>query len=168
MIKEPPSLWTKGQLFLYAFSIVGFFCSTMNGYDGSLINNLLQNPWFKAKYDVENSGVWTGIVSSMYQIGGVVALPFVGPCVDGYGRRIGMLIGATIVIVGTCIQATSDSRGPFMGGRLLLGFGVSIAASAGPMYVVELNHPAFRGLLGGKPKFSSRMKMGGAAAGMQD
>lgn len=32
MIKEPPAAWTKPQLWLYAFSIVGFFCSTMNGY----------------------------------------------------------------------------------------------------------------------------------------
>ncbi|KAH7156477.1 general substrate transporter [Dactylonectria macrodidyma] len=148
MLKEPPSAWSKAQLFVYAFSIVGFFCSTMNGYDGSLINNLLQNPWFREKYDVENDGLWAGIVSSMYQIGGVVALPFVGPSIDGFGRRVGMLIGALIIIVGTIIQGTSNSQGQFMGGRFLLGFGVSIAASAGPMYVVEINHPAFRGVVG--------------------
>lgn len=121
----------------------------MNGYDGSLINNLLQNPWFKEEYHVQNDGIWAGIVSSMYQIGGVVALPFVGPAIDGYGRRWGMLIGALIIVVGTIIQSTSHSTGQFMGGRFLLGFGVSIAASAGPMYVVEMNHPAYRGRVGG-------------------
>lgn len=156
MIKEPPNLWAKGQMLLCLFSIVGFFCSTMNGYDGSLINNLLQNKWFRAKYNVGNDGIWSGIVSSMYQIGGVVALPFVGPCVDGFGRRIGMVIGALIVVVGTIIQGTSHARSAFMGGRFLLGFGVSIAASAGPMYVVEVNHPAFRGLLGGKYRLLGR------------
>lgn len=149
MIKEPPSPWTSGQLFLYAFSLIGFFCSTMNGYDGSLINNLLQNPWFRDTYNIENDGFWAGLVSSMYQIGGVVALPFVGPCVDGFGRRVGMLIGALLVVVGTIVQSVSNESGQFMGGRFLLGFGVSIAASAGPMYVIEINHPAYRGLLGG-------------------
>lgn len=159
MIKEPPQPWTNGQMWMYAFSIVGFFCSTMNGYDGSLINNLLQNPWFKEKYGVQNDGLWAGIVSSMYQIGGIVALPFVGPCVDGFGRRVGMLIGAGLVIIGTIIQGLSNEPGQFMGGRFLLGFGVSIAASAGPMYVVEINHPAYRGLLGGKsPCFMGRVK----------
>ncbi|KAH8734635.1 general substrate transporter [Ilyonectria robusta] len=148
MLKEPPNAWSKAQLFVYAFSVVGFFCSTMNGYDGSLINNLLQNKWFKETYNIENDGLWAGIVSSMYQIGGVVALPFVGPSIDGFGRRVGMLIGALIIIVGTIIQGTSNSMGQFMGGRFLLGFGVSIAASAGPMYVVEINHPAFRGVVG--------------------
>ena len=150
MIKEPPTAWTKGQILIYLFSLIGFFCSTMNGYDGSLINNLLQNPAFKERYGVENDGIWAGIVSSMYQIGGVVCLPFVGPCIDGFGRRIGMGIGALTVIIGTIIQGTSSSAGQFMGGRFLLGFGVSIAASAGPMYVVELNHPAYRGVVGGK------------------
>lgn len=62
----------------------------MNGYDGSLINNLLQNKWFQDKYNVEADGIWAGIVSSMYQIGGIAALPFVGPVLDGFGRRIGM------------------------------------------------------------------------------
>lgn len=150
MIKEPPAPWAHGQVMVYLFSIVAFFCSTMNGYDGSLINNLLQNPWFMEKYGVEADGIWAGIVSSMYQIGGIVALPFVGPVLDGWGRRIGMGSGALLIIVGTIIQGTSNTADQFMGGRFLLGFGVSFAASAGPMYVIEINHPAFRGVVGGK------------------
>lgn len=141
---------------IYLFSIIGFFCSTMNGYDASLINNLLQNKWFQEYYGVEKDGIWAGIVSSMYQIGGVVALPFVGPIIDGLGRRVGMASGALIVVIGTIIQGTSHSSSQFMGGRFMLGFGVSLSASAGPMYVVELNHPAYRGVVGGT--FSCRLQ----------
>ncbi|RYP08711.1 hypothetical protein DL764_001731 [Monosporascus ibericus] len=168
MLKEPPSAWSKSQVMIYAFSIVGFFCSTMNGYDGSLINNLLQNPYFKGYYSVENSGIWAGIVSSMYQIGGVVALPFVGPAIDTWGRRWGMIIGAGLIIIGTIIQGTSVAAGSFMGGRFLLGFGVSIAAAAGPMYVVEINHPAYRGRVGAMYNtlwFSGAIIASGAARG---
>ncbi|KAL2756720.1 hypothetical protein ACRALDRAFT_1062410 [Sodiomyces alcalophilus JCM 7366] len=168
MIKEPPYAWSRPQILIYAFSVVGFFCSTMNGYDGSLINNLLQNPWFKERYGVENTGLWTGIVSSMYQIGGVVALPFVGPAIDTWGRRIGMFIGASIIIIGTCIQATANEADQFMGGRFLLGFGVSIAAAAGPMYVIEINHPAYRGVVGAMYNtlwFSGSILAAGAARG---
>ncbi|KOS18049.1 Lactose permease [Escovopsis weberi] len=168
MIKEPPSAWTWPQICIYAFSLVAFFCSTMNGYDGSLINNLLQNPWFKDAYHVENDGIWAGIVSSMYQIGGVVALPFVGPAIDGFGRRVGMLLGAGLIVIGTIIQGVSHSQGQFMGGRFLLGFGVSIAAAAGPMYVVEINHPAYRGRVGAMYNtlwFSGAIIASGAARG---
>ncbi|KAJ2894438.1 putative lactose permease protein [Zalerion maritima] len=174
MFKEPPGAWTKPQILIYAASVVGFFCSTMNGYDGSLINLLLQNEYFQEAYDVESTGINAGIVSSMYQIGGVVALPFVGPAIDTWGRRIGMFIGAIIIIVGTIIQGTAEGEsayGHFMGGRFLLGFGVSIAAAAGPMYVVEINHPAFRGVVGAMYNtlwFSGSIIAAGAARGALD
>jgi len=34
-----------------------------------------------------------------------------------------------------------------MGGRFLLGFGVGLVATGGPMYVVEVTHPAHRGVV---------------------
>ena len=34
-----------------------------------------------------------------------------------------------------------------MAGRFILGFGVAIAASAGPAYVSEMAHPTFRGTM---------------------
>ncbi|KAL7938304.1 general substrate transporter [Trichoderma chlorosporum] len=168
MLKEPPRPFTTAQILIYSFSLIAFFCSTMNGYDGSLINNLLQNPWFNKKYTQGNDGIWAGIVSSMYQIGGVVALPFVGPAIDGFGRRVGMLLGASFIVIGTIVQGVSNSQGQFMGGRFLLGFGVSIAAAAGPMYVVEINHPAYRGRVGAMYNtlwFSGAIISSGAARG---
>lgn len=86
----------------------------------------------------------------MYQIGSVCALPFVGPAIDTWGRRVGMFIGSLLVILGTIICGTTISNASvhqFMGGRFLLGFGVSIASSAGPIYVVETSHPAYRSVV---------------------
>lgn len=63
-----------------------------------------------------------------------------------------MFIGAFLVIMGTIITGTTinnASVGQFMGGRFLLGFGVSITSSAGPIYVVETSHPAFRSVATG-------------------
>lgn len=96
----------------------------MNGYDGSLLNGLLANPQFKSFFHGSNAGIWAGIVSSMYQIGGVVALPFVGPAIDTWGRKWGMFIGSLIIAIGTVISGTTftDGKvGQFMGGRFLLG-----------------------------------------------
>lgn len=36
-----------------------------------------------------------------------------------------------------------------MGGRFILGFGVAISATAGPAYVSEMAHPAYRGAMTG-------------------
>ena len=122
----------------------------MNGYDGSLINNLLANQAFLDFYNGSNDGIWAGIVTSMYQIGGVTSLPFIGPSADTFGRRFGMWIGCVLIIIGTVIQGVASRNNgvkQFMGGRFLLGFGVNVASAAGPMYVVEVSHPAYRGIV---------------------
>jgi MFS family permease len=150
MMREPPRPWTWNTIQLYSCCFVGFFCATMNGYDGSLINNLLANPAFLEYYKGENAGVWAGVVTTMYQIGGVVSLPFIGPAADTFGRRFGMWIGCLLVIIGTVIQGIATSQEgvkQFMGGRFLLGFGVNVAAASGPIYVVEMSHPAYRGIV---------------------
>lgn len=102
-----------------------------------MFNALLAMDQFKTYFNVQNSGAWTGIVTSMYTIGGVVAIPFIGPAIDTWGRKVGMYIGAIGVILGTVICSTtlhsSYPIGQFMGGRFFLGFGVAIVASAGPM-----------------------------------
>lgn len=121
----------------------------MNGFDGSLFGGLTANKDFLRFFNGENKGIWAGLISSMYQIGGVCALPFVGPAIDTWGRRWGMFIGSFIIIIGAIITGTTistHSQGQFMGGRFMLGFGVSIASAAGPIYVVESSHPAFRGI----------------------
>ncbi|THW69628.1 general substrate transporter [Aureobasidium pullulans] len=148
LLREHPTLLSPTTLLLFGCTLLGCLCQTMNGYDGSLLNGLLANPQFKTFFHGSNDGIWAGLVSAMYQIGGVVALPFVGPAIDTWGRRYGMFIGAFVIMVGTIVSGTTFTDGnvkQFMGGRFLLGFGVSIASSAGPIYVVEMSHPAYRG-----------------------
>jgi MFS family permease len=62
---------------------------------------------------------------------------------------MGMAIGALWIIVGTIVQATCHNLGGFMAGRFLLGFGVATSATAGPAYVSEMAHPAYRGAMTG-------------------
>lgn len=74
--------WNGIALTLYACSIVGFCCSTSNGFDSSMFGNLLNDPTFLDFFAVGSVGIKAGIVSSMAQIGSVVAIPFVGPALD--------------------------------------------------------------------------------------
>ncbi|KAH7367436.1 general substrate transporter [Plectosphaerella cucumerina] len=149
-LKEPaPAI---GPLPLILACAVAFCCSTTNGFDGSLFSTLLSNTFFREFFGVDNKGTDVGVVTAMYQIGQVVALPFIGPAIDTWGRRMGMFIGGLIIFVGVIIQitcASSQSLAQFMGGRFLLGFGVGIIGAAGPIYVVEICHPARRGVVTG-------------------
>lgn len=47
MIKDPPRPFAPVSLYLYAACLIGFLASTVNGYDGSLLNNLFINPTFE-------------------------------------------------------------------------------------------------------------------------
>jgi MFS family permease len=86
----------------------------------------------------------------MYQIGAVTALPFAGPIIDSFGRRAGMVSGALLIVLGTIVNGlttTNGSNAQLKGGRYLLGFGVTIISAAGPIYVVETAHPAYRSVV---------------------
>ncbi|KAL2430675.1 Lactose permease [Exophiala dermatitidis] len=153
LLKEPVPLTHPRTLMLFGALMIGFFCQTMNGYDTMLFGGLLNNKeYFLAHFHGENKGIWAGLITSMYQIGGVCALPFVGPCIDQWGRRWGMFIGSLLIVVGTIVQGLTSanaSEGQMMGGRFVLGFGVSIAAAAGPIWIVETAHPKHRGVITG-------------------
>lgn len=146
---EPPVKRSKSTLqhfFICGFMFLG---ATMNGYDGSLMGNLLSMPSFQNQFDATIVGVKTGIISSIYQIGSVAALPTVGPCADLFGRRPGIAVGCAFIIMGTIIQGTSHELSQFMVGRFFLGFGGTISNSIAPSYVVEFAHPTMRGVLTG-------------------
>jgi hypothetical protein len=71
LLKEPVK-WTEGrQLVLFACLLVGFFCQTMNGFDSMLLGGILANKRFLKHFNGENKGIWAGLISSMFQIGGV-------------------------------------------------------------------------------------------------
>jgi len=148
-IQEAPSLLHPRSILLFLCIFVGFLCQTMNGFDGSLFNGLTANSKYLDDFHGSASGPWPALMSAMYQIGTVVALPFVGPCIDTWGRRQGMFIGSFIIVLGTLVTGlTMDNHSApqFRGGRFLLGFGVAIASAAGPIYVVEVAHPAHRAI----------------------
>ena len=149
LIKEPPSFRNGTTVILLGCLLMGCFCQTVNGYDGSLFGGLTANKTFLNHFHGTNNGIWAGLVSAMYQIGSVCAIPFIGPGIDTWGRKVGMFIGAFLIVMGTIITGTTlhnPNVHQFMGGRFLLGFGVSFVSSAGPIYVVETSHPAWRGI----------------------
>ncbi|KAK9233747.1 hypothetical protein V1525DRAFT_392170, partial [Lipomyces kononenkoae] len=111
VLKENPKPFSRRHVQLYCFCVLAFLCSTMNGFDGSLFTSLQAMTQFQSHFGVGIVGARIGIITGMYTIGGVVALLFVGPACDTWGRRAGMFIGCFFVVVGTVISATSVTVG---------------------------------------------------------
>ncbi|EGP90447.1 uncharacterized protein MYCGRDRAFT_36522 [Zymoseptoria tritici IPO323] len=144
-----PALWSKSMIKLYLIMAIGYLVSTMNGFDSSLMGAINAMPAYQKTFGLSGAGSSTGIIFIIYNCGQIAAFPFCGFLADGYGRRICILVGCILVVVGTAVQTTSNTQGHFIAGRFVLGFGASIASAAGPAYTVELAHPAYRGTMAG-------------------
>ena len=106
-------------------------------------------PYFHEHFNVDMDGSGTGLVFSIYAIGGLIGALFGAPASDTFGRRFGMFIGSAFVVVGVIVEVTASHVGQFIGGRFLIGFGVTISGIAGPVYLVEVSPPHWRGSFGG-------------------
>jgi len=104
---------------------------------------------YQKQFGTKTTGAQTGFIFAIYTVGNLAGAFVSGPVTDKWGRRWGMFLGALIIITGTCIQGTANHLPQFSGGRFVLGFGVSLSATAGPAYVVEMAHPKYRGILTG-------------------
>ncbi|KAL2837705.1 general substrate transporter [Aspergillus pseudoustus] len=130
---------------LYLLMPILFLASTTRGYDASLLNGLQTVPAWR-DYFGHPQGSELGLISATSQFGSLAAILVAPYIADRYGRKFGAGIGNLFIIVGAIIQVVpGTTKGMFMGGRVLLGFGSNISEAAAPLLVVELAHPQHRG-----------------------
>ncbi|TDL21325.1 general substrate transporter [Rickenella mellea] len=137
--------WSKDSIILYLCCFISFLCSCANGYDGSLMTAINIMPYYQSKFNAGEVGSTTGIIFSVYTIGGLVGPWVAGPITDRFGRRGGMFVGSLIIIIGSAVIASSNTKNQFIAGRFLLGFGVAILTCAAPSYIIEVSPPQWRG-----------------------
>jgi MFS family permease len=123
----------------------------MNGYDDSLMSSINAMQPYHDYFNVGMQGGGTGIVFAIYSAGRFCSAPFAATAVDRYGRRFGMFVGSLFIVIGTIIETTCNASalGQFMGGRFIVGFGVNIATTSAPTYLVEMAYQLWRGVFGG-------------------
>lgn len=114
-------------------------------YDGSMMNGLQTLVPWQDHFD-HPKGSKIGILNAIMAVGSITAIPFVPYAADLLGRRMGILVGCIIMLVGVVLQSISAGFGMFLGARFLLGFGVAIAHGASPLLITELVHPQHRAI----------------------
>ncbi|RAH75295.1 hexose transporter protein [Aspergillus aculeatinus CBS 121060] len=141
----PRVTWYKdpGMRKTYICLMFVVLTSATNGYDGSMMNGL-QTLYYWKDYFHNPGGSKLGILSAIMSLGSLAALPAVPYTADYLGRRMGVLIGCLIMILGVVLQAVSANYGMFLAARFLIGFGVAIAHGASPLLITELVHTQHR------------------------
>lgn len=61
-----------------------------------------------------------GLLNAIQNIGSLAAYPFAPYLTDGIGRRLTILLGATIMCAATALQTASQSVNMFIGARCVL------------------------------------------------
>ena len=74
---------------------------------------------------------------------------FAGHIVDRWGRKIGILTSAAIVLISCILHATSTTLAQFFVARVLVGVAKAVDVAAVPTYLVELAPPSRRGFVAG-------------------
>jgi MFS family permease len=104
---------------------------------------------FHDHFGTDMSGSGTGLLFSIYAVGGLIGALFGGLASDTFGRRFGMVLGSSLIFIGVIVEVTAKEISQFIGGRFFIGFGVTISTIAGPVYLVEVSPPHWRGTFGG-------------------
>ncbi|KAJ5641448.1 hypothetical protein N7490_005448 [Penicillium lividum] len=115
-------------------------CDMTNGYDGSMLNGLQSiEQWQDALG--HPTGTRLGNITSGTRYGQLGALLVAAPMLQRLGRRLPIVIGSCILLLGVALQAASASYDMFVVARVLIGFGNTIQNMACPILASELAHP---------------------------
>ncbi|KAL5361249.1 putative transporter [Aspergillus floccosus] len=149
LAKDRVSPWSWAMLRLYGIVALTTLNCCMNGFDGNLMSSLNAMDTFHDHFGTSMQGSGTGLLFSIYAVGNLVGAFFAAPAADTFGRRFGMFIGSFIIIVGTILEASANVVSQFIGGRFLIGLGISLCNTSAPIYLVEVALPQWRGTFGG-------------------
>lgn len=129
------------QFLVGTFASVG---SILYGYDLGVIAGAIGSNAFALDFHSPNPNQ-TGAVVSAFTGGAFFGAGIAGPVGDWLGRRLTIMIGAVIFLLGGGLQTGAQSLNFLYGGRCIAGLGVGFLVMIIPLYQAELAHPSIRG-----------------------
>ncbi|KZL80229.1 sugar transporter [Colletotrichum incanum] len=139
-------LWKRGYLLKLNFitlSMVLF--SSANGYDGSIMGGLLALPYWN-QFMHHPSGAYLGWIPAIYWIGNFIGFPIAAWVANRYGRKIGIYLGFSFLLLGVVMQTAAQNEATFTYSRLFIGFASAWLGNAAPLLINEIAHPKKRSI----------------------
>lgn len=134
----------RPKLRLYVVVIILSFCQFMMGYDFGYVMSLTS----RAGEDLLSGSFSYGdreLVVASLSFGALLGALFSGVLADTFGRKP-VIVGANILLIaGACIQCGAMWMWSIVGGRFVIGCGVGLGSSVGPLLITELSPSKYRG-----------------------
>ncbi|KAI1085292.1 MFS sugar transporter-like protein [Whalleya microplaca] len=134
--------------------LVGVFASmgsVLYGYDLGVIASVVGGTNYAELFHA--NAAQNGAVVSLFTGGAFFGAGFAGAVGDYLGRRLTILTGALLFLIGGCIQTAAQTLNYLYGGRAIAGLGVGFLTMIIPVYQSEIAHPSIRGRVTGLQQF---------------
>ncbi|KAF4468584.1 Major facilitator superfamily domain general substrate transporter [Fusarium albosuccineum] len=129
---------------LYLLIIPGCLVPAVTlGYDSAMLNGLQAVPSWDEYFNRPRGSI-LGLLNAVLGLGCIIATPLISMVGDRWGRRMGIFVGAVIMLIGGIIQGASVHIAMFLISRFVIGFGLVFANTYAPMLIGELAHPKDR------------------------
>ena len=138
---EPRSSGQSVTGWLVVVLVVVLFSGGLFGYDQGVISGALHG--IKARFSL--SPLLVEVVTSWVTLGALFGALVAGELADRIGRKRTVLIAGAMFTLGSLVEALAPGTVTLVGGRLIVGAGVGVAAVAAPLYAAELAPTALRG-----------------------
>jgi MFS family permease len=102
--------WNKPNLRRLYLLLVPFclFIESTSGFDSSMMNGMQALVYWKEYFNYPKGGQ-LGLLVACYNLGAISSIPFVSIVSDHLGRRKSIILGSTIMIIGSIMQGLSQN-----------------------------------------------------------
>lgn len=139
----PPGQITRGQPLLYLTVGTAALGGLLFGYDTGVISGAIL--YLRASFHL--TSLTEEIAVSAVLVGAILGALLASRLSDALGRRLSLLIAATIFSVGAILTASSPNLSVFILWRVVVGISIGIAASVVPAYISEIAPARWRGTM---------------------
>ncbi|KAL7418954.1 hypothetical protein Q5752_006638 [Cryptotrichosporon argae] len=153
LVPHYPGFWAHHRTYIQA--AIGFLGIFLFGYDTGLGGGVLVLPTFADEFGLTGQNATRvadlqGNVVAILQGGAFFGAIFGAPITDRIGRKLSLIIGCVIFIVGAVVQTVASGSLPqFYGGRFVSGLGVGLLSMVCPTYASEIAPKDIRGRVTG-------------------
>ncbi|KAF1850050.1 general substrate transporter [Cucurbitaria berberidis CBS 394.84] len=143
-VDRKPWYRTKHMIQLNLILLVPLFASATTGFDGAMMNGLQTVEQWRSYFGTPSSSI-LGVINAVYPIGTILGVLPTAYLSDRYGRRVPLIFGLVLCIVGAAIQGAAQNLAMFIVARCILGFATAHIAQPSPIIITELAYPIHRG-----------------------
>jgi len=130
--------WSAALLVVLACVVLA---GALFGYDQGVISGALTG----VQREFALSPLAVEVVTSWVTLGALAGSLAGGELADRLGRRRALLVAAALFATGAATEAAAPGVAVLVAGRLIVGFGVGVAAVAAPLYASEMAPARQRG-----------------------